>query len=227
MNSGRKMNRFTDRRAAGRLLAQELLDYADRSDVLIIALPRGGVPVGYEIATRLGAPLDVLVVRKIGTPWNEELAIGAVASGGTLMLDNTLISELRIGKAELDRIIAAEMRELERRDALYRGHRRFPELAGRVVIVVDDGLATGASMLAALRAIRQHSPANLIVAVPVASRSAVAVVEEVADSCVTLMIPEPLYGVGMYYDDFSQTSDHEVLALLERAARSQADTLTE
>ncbi|HEY7898169.1 MAG TPA: phosphoribosyltransferase family protein, partial [Gemmatimonadaceae bacterium] len=172
------MNRFTDRRAAGRLLAQELLDYADRSDVLIIALPRGGVPVGYEIATRLGAPLDVLVVRKIGTPWNEELAIGAVASGGTLMLDNTLISELRIGKAELDRIIAAEMRELERRDALYRGHRRFPELAGRVVIVVDDGLATGASMLAALRAIRQHSPANLIVAVPVASRSAVAVVEE-------------------------------------------------
>jgi predicted phosphoribosyltransferase len=221
------MNRFTDRRAAGRLLAQELLDYADRSDVLIIALPRGGVPVGYEIATRLGAPLDVLVVRKIGTPWNEELAIGAVASGGTLMLDNTLISELRIGKAELDRIIAAEMRELERRDALYRGHRRFPELAGRVVIVVDDGLATGASMLAALRAIRQHSPANLIVAVPVASRSAVAVVEEVADSCVTLMIPEPLYGVGMYYDDFSQTSDHEVLALLERAARSQADTLTE
>ncbi len=227
MNSGRKMNRFTDRRAAGRLLAQELLDYADRSDVLIIALPRGGVPVGYEIATRLGAPLDVLVVRKIGTPWNEELAIGAVASGGTLMLDNTLISELRIGKAELDRIIAAEMRELERRDALYRGHRRFPELAGRVVIVVDDGLATGASMLAALRAIRQHSPANLIVAVPVASRSAVAVVEEVADSCVTLMIPEPLYGVGMYYDDFSQTSDNEVLALLERAARSQADTLTE
>ena len=227
MNSGRKMNRFTDRRAAGRLLAQELLDYADRSDVLIIALPRGGVPVGYEIATRLAAPLDVLVVRKIGTPWNEELAIGAVASGGTLMLDNTLISELRIGKAELDRIIAAEMRELERRDALYRGHRRFPELAGRVVIVVDDGLATGASMLAALRAIRQHSPANLIVAVPVASRSAVAVVEEVADSCVTLMIPEPLYGVGMYYDDFSQTSDHEVLALLERAARSQADTLTE
>jgi predicted phosphoribosyltransferase len=221
------MNRFTDRRAAGRLLAQELLDYADRSDVLIIALPRGGVPVGYEIATRLGAPLDVLVVRKIGTPWNEELAIGAVASGGTLMLDNTLISELRIGKAELDRIIAAEMRELERRDALYRGHRRFPELAGRVVIVVDDGLATGASMLAALRAIRQHSPANLIVAVPVASRSAVAVVEEVADSCVTLMIPEPLYGVGMYYDDFSQTSDNEVLALLERAARSQADTLTE
>jgi putative phosphoribosyl transferase len=194
---------------------------------MIIALPRGGVPVGYEIATRLAAPLDVLVVRKIGTPWNEELAIGAVASGGTLMLDNTLISELRIGKAELDRIIAAEMRELERRDALYRGHRRFPELAGRVVIVVDDGLATGASMLAALRAIRQHSPANLIVAVPVASRSAVAVVEEVADSCVTLMIPEPLYGVGMYYDDFSQTSDHEVLALLERAARSQADTLTE
>ena len=227
MNSGRKMNRFTDRRAAGRLLAQELLDYADRSDVLITALPRGGVPVGYEIATRLGAPLDVLVVRKIGTPWNEELAIGAVASGGTLMLDNTLISELRIGKAELDRIIAAELRELERRDALYRGHRRFPELAGRVVIVVDDGLATGASMLAALRAIRQHSPANLIVAVPVASRSAVAVVEEVADSCVTLMIPEPLYGVGMYYDDFSQTSDNEVLALLELAARSQADTLTE
>ena len=221
------MNRFTDRRAAGRLLAQELLDYADRSDVLIIALPRGGVPVGYEIATRLGAPLDVLVVRKIGTPWNEELAIGAVASGGTLMLDNTLISELRIGKAELDRIIAAEMRELERRDALYRGHRRFPELAGHVVIVVDDGLATGASMLAALRAIRQHSPASLIVAVPVASRSAIAVVETVADSCVALMIPEPLYGVGMYYDDFSQTSDNEVLALLERAARSQADTLTE
>ncbi len=220
------MNRFTDRRAAGRLLAQELVSYANRSDVIVIALPRGGVPVGYEVAIRLGAPLDVFVVRKIGTPWNEELAIGAVASGGTLILDNPLISELRIDKAELDRIIATEMRELERREALYRGHRRFPELAGRVVIVVDDGLATGASMLAAVRAIRQHSPASLIVAVPVASRSAVAAVEKVADSCVTLMVPEPLYGVGMYYDDFSQTSDSEVLALLERAAQLQADTLT-
>jgi predicted phosphoribosyltransferase len=221
------MNRFADRHAAGRLLAQALVNYANRPDVIIIALPRGGVPVGYEVATRLDAPLDVFVVRKIGTPWNEELAIGAVASGGTLMLDNTLISELRIGKAELDPIIAAEMRELERREVLYRGHRRFPELARRVVIVVDDGLATGASMLAAVRAIRQHSPASLIVAVPVASRSAVAAVEKVADSCVALMVPEPLYGVGTYYDDFSQTSDNEVLALLERAARAQAGTLTE
>ena len=221
------MNRFADRRAAGRLLAQALVNYANRPDVIIIALPRGGVPVGYEVATRLDAPLDVFVVRKIGTPWNKELAIGAVASGGTLMLDNTLISELRIGKAELDPIIAAEMRELERREVLYRGHRRFPELARRVVIVVDDGLATGASMLAAVRAIRQHSPASLIVAVPVASRSAVAAVEKVADSCVALMVPEPLYGVGTYYDDFSQTSDNEVLALLERAARAQAGTLTE
>jgi putative phosphoribosyl transferase len=219
------MNKFANRREAGRLLAQQLVEYSNNSDVVVLALPRGGVPVGYEVAAGLSAPLDVFVVRKIGTPWNEELAIGAVASGGTWILDTPLIRDLRIDNDDLHRIIARELRELDRRERLYRGGRPLTDLAGRVVIVVDDGLATGSSMLAAVGAIRGRSPASIIVATPVASRSACLALRRVADACVALMTPEPLYGVGMYYEDFSQTSDDEVLALLKQAAEARAEAV--
>ena len=219
------MDKFTDRREAGRLLAQQLVAYSNNPNVTVLALPRGGVPVGYEVAVGLAAPLDVFVVRKIGTPWNEELAIGAVASGGTWILDTPMIRDLRIDNDDLHRIIARELRELDRRERLYRGSRPLPDLGGRIVIVVDDGLATGASMLAAVGAIRHHSPASIVVATPVASRSACLAVRRVADECVSLMTPEPLYGVGMYYEDFSQTTDDEVLKLLKKAAELRTQTV--
>lgn len=219
------MTTFKDRREAGRLLAQQLVAYSNKPNVTVLALPRGGVPVAYEVAAGLSAPLDVFVVRKIGTPWNEEYAIGAVASGGTWILDTPRIRDLRIDNEELHSIIARELRELDRRERLYRGGRPMQDLTGRIVIVVDDGLATGASMLAAVGAIRHHSPASIVVATPVASRSACIAVRQVADECVALQTPEPLYGVGMYYQDFSQTSDDEVLSLLKQAAKLRTETV--
>lgn len=220
------MDQFVNRREAGRLLALRLMEYANRSDVIVLALPRGGVPIGYEVALALGAPLDVFVVRKIGVPWNEEVAIGAVASGGIWTLDTPLIRKLQISHSDLDRIIVKELRELERRERVYRGMRPFPKLQGRVVIVVDDGLATGASMMAAVEAIRQQSAgSSIVVATPVASPEACLAVRRIADACIALMIPDPLYSVGMYYTDFSQTTDDEVLTLLQRAADQSTQTV--
>lgn len=180
--------------------------------------------MAYEVATALHVPLDVFIVRKIGAPWNEELAIGALASGGVRILNEPLIRELGVGDAELDRITAKEQRELERREHAYRGTRPSPDVRGRIVILVDDGLATGSSMLAAVEAIRAQAPAAIVVATPVASDTACEAVRRVADLCVCLTMPEPLYGIGLSYEDFSQTTDQEVIALLEAAARNTAQT---
>lgn len=218
------MERFINRRQAGQFLAQRLARYADSADVTVLALPRGGVPVAYEIAHLLHVPLDVLVVRKIGAPWNEELAVGAVASGGTRILDLPLIQQMRIHPGDIEQIIADEMRELARRERVYREGRPWPDLRGRRVILVDDGLATGASMRAAVNAVRRQSPRQVIVATPVASVDAYHAMRAIADACVALLIPESLYGVGMYYQDFSQTTDDEVVTLLRQAAQETIPT---
>jgi len=205
---------FADRRQAGRLLARRLAAYAQRRDVIVLALPRGGVPVGHEVASALGVPFDVFIVRKIGVPWNEEVAIGAVASGGEWLLDTASIRDLRISRDEVARLTTKAVRELDRRERLYRGHRPPLELYGKIVILVDDGLATGASMLAAVKAVRHQSPSAIVVATPVAPESTCLALRAVADACLALEHPSPFYGVGRHYMDFTQTSDEEVLALL-------------
>lgn len=211
------MSRFRDRREAGRFLARRLSRYVGRSDVVVLALPRGGVPVAYEVAHALGAPLDVFVVRKIGHPWNEELALGAIASGGVQVLHRSFAHQLGTTDAQLDRIVRREQREVERREKLYRHERPFPSLTRHTVILVDDGIATGASMCAAVEALRSHQPASIVAAAPIAMREACARVSATADECVCVMTPEPFFGVGAWYDDFSQTTDGDVLDLLDGA----------
>jgi predicted phosphoribosyltransferase len=215
------MNQFANRREAGRALAQRLKKYAGRDDVIVLALPRGGVPVAYEIATALDAPLDVLTVRKIGAPWNEELAIGAIASGGTVVLDTPLLRELGISQLEVDETIAREQEELQRRERLYRKGRPFPSVNGKTVILVDDGLATGATMRAAVRAMQTQDPALIVVAVPVASPEVCETMAREAGECVCAATPDRLYAVGAWYRDFSQTSDDEVRELLLRAKEAR------
>jgi putative phosphoribosyl transferase len=210
--------RFRDRSEAGRLLARELDRYAGRDDVVVLALPRGGVPVGYEVAKVLGAPLDVFVVRKLGVPGHRELAMGALASGGALVLDEDLIRSLRIGKAEIEQTLAAELRELERRERAYRDGRELPELAGKTAILVDDGLATGSTMRAAALAVRKHRPARIVVAVPVAGAETCEEFRDEVDEIVCAVTPRPFHAVGLWYDHFSQTSDEEVRELLAQAA---------
>jgi len=212
--------RFRDRSEAGRLLARELQRYAGRDDVVVLALPRGGVPVGYEVAKALGAPLDVFVVRKLGVPGHRELAMGAVASGGVLVLDEGLIRSLGIGKREIEETVAAELRELERRERAYRDGRDLPELAGKTVILVDDGLATGSTMRAAARAVREHHPAWIVVAVPVAAAETCDEFRGEVDEVLCAVTPRPFHAVGLWYDDFAQTSDQDVRELLARAGVS-------
>ena len=212
------MRRFTNRAEAGRDLAAMLDAIRDRGDVTVLALPRGGVPVAFEVAEALGAPLDVFTVRKLGAPANEEFAIGAIATGGITLLDSNAVRALGIGAAELDALVSKERVELARRDRLYRRNLPAPALAGRTVIVVDDGLATGATMQAAVAAIRTQKPARIVVAAPVGSREACATLRAVADACVCGLTPPTFYGVGAWYEDFSQTSDADVLDLLRRAA---------
>jgi putative phosphoribosyl transferase len=212
--------RFRDRSEAGRLLARELQRYAGRDDVVVLALPRGGVPVGYEVAKALGAPLDVFVVRKLGVPGHRELAMGAVASGGVLVLDEGLIRSLGIGKREIEETVAAELRELERRERAYRDGRDLPELAGKTVILVDDGLATGSTMRAAARAVREHHPAWIVVAVPVAAAETCDEFRGEVDEVLCAVTPRPFHAVGLWYDDFTQTSDQDVRELLTRAGVS-------
>jgi putative phosphoribosyl transferase len=214
--------RFRDRHDAGRRLAAHLCDHANRSDVIVLALPRGGVPVGYEVATALGAPLDVFVVRKLGLPWHDEIAMGAIASGGVRVLDPDLIRIAGVSEADLRRVIAAEEKELARRERQYRGDRPFPDLRGKTVILVDDGLATGSTMRAAVQALRQEGPARIVVAVPVSSPETCDAFRGVADEVICAETPEPFRAVGAWYDDFSQTSDREVHELLERAATAHA-----
>jgi len=210
--------RFRDRTEAGQMLAEMLREYANRDDVVVLALPRGGVPVGFEVAKALNAPLDVFVVRKLGLPGQEELAMGAIASGGIRVLNRDLIRALGIPEEVVDRITQEEQRELERRGRAYREGRPPLDVRGRTVILVDDGLATGSSMRVAALALRQKQPAQIVVAVPVAARDTCAEFESVVDKVVCAVTPEPFWGVGQWYADFSQTSDEEVRDLLRRAA---------
>jgi putative phosphoribosyl transferase len=209
--------RFHDRTEAGRLLAERLRGYAGRDDVVVLALPRGGVPVAYEVAKELGAPLGVFMVKKLGVPGHEELAMGAIASGGVLVLDEGLVRALGIDEAKLEQTIAAETRELERREAAYDG-RKAPQLEGKTVILIDDGLATGSTMQAAAVAVRRLNPAKVVVAVPVAAAETCDQFRNVVDEIVCQVTPRPFRAVGLWYEDFSQTSDDEVRELLGRAA---------
>ena len=211
------MTLFRNRSEAGRLLATHLGEFENRTDVIVLALPKGGVPVAAEVATALGAPLDVMVVRKIGVPWNPEFAVGAIASGGMMVLDTGTMAQLSLTRASLAPIIQDEQKELVRREYLYRGGRPFPDLEGQVVILVDDGLATGSTMRAAVMALRSRAPSLIVVAVPVASRSAIVMLDQVVDRVVSLATPEPFYSVGAWYEDFGQTTDEEVLSLLGRS----------
>jgi putative phosphoribosyl transferase len=207
-----------DRTEAGRLLADTLREYANRDDVVVLALPRGGVPVGFEVAKALNEPLDVFVVRKLGLPGQEELAMGAIASGGARVLNREFIRALGIPDDVVEQVTQEEQRELERREREYRDGRPPIDVRGRTVILVDDGLATGSSMRVAVLALRQKEPAQIVVAVRVAPRDSCVELESVADRVVCAVTPEPFWGVGQWYADFSQTSDEEVRDLLRRAA---------
>lgn len=213
---------FADRRDAGRQLAARLHAFANEPGLIVLGLPRGGVPVAYEVARALGAPLEVFVVRKLGVPGHEEYAMGAIASGGIRVVNQDAVRELRLSAADLDRVERDERRELERRDRLYRGDRPHADLAGRTVILVDDGLATGSTMLAAVEAARTRHPRRLIVAVPVAPPDTREVIGRAADDCVCVHTPDPFYGVGMWYADFDQTTDDEVQRLLAAVAKPPA-----
>ncbi|HEX3415468.1 MAG TPA: phosphoribosyltransferase [Stellaceae bacterium] len=211
-----KPQRFRNRTDAGRQLAEKLASYANRPDVLVLALPRGGVPVGGEVARALGAPLDVFLVRKLGVPGYEELAMGAVATGEVRVLNDEIVRGLGISEHEIDAIVAREMQELARRERLYRGDRLPPDVADRTVILVDDGLATGATMRAAIQALRQQKPARIVVAVPTASPDTCEALKVEADDVICAMTPEPFFAVGHWYEDFTQTTDDEVRELLAR-----------
>lgn len=208
--------RFHDRSDAGRALAADLAPYAGRPGLLVLALPRGGVPVAYEVARALGAPLDVFLVRKLGLPGHEEFAMGAIASGGLRLLNDDVIREFGVTPAEIAAVSAAEELELERRERQYRADRPMPTVAGRTVILVDDGLATGSTMRAAVLALRQQRPAHIVVAVPVAAAETCEEFRGLVDDIVCAATPDPFYAVGLWYEDFSQTTDDEVRELLNR-----------
>jgi putative phosphoribosyl transferase len=208
---------FFDRADAGRQLASRLTRYANRSDVVVLALPRGGVPVGLEVARTLNAPLDVFLVRKLGVPGHSELAMGAIASGGVRVLNDDLIEQLEISQRVVDEATERERVELERRERLYRGDRQLPTLADRIVILVDDGLATGATMEAAIRAMRQHGPSRVVVAVPVGAADTCDRLGRIADEVVCIIAPEPFHAVGLWYERFEQTSDETVVDSLRRS----------
>lgn len=209
---------FHDRRDAGRQLAERLVEYANRDDILILALPRGGVPVAYEVAQALHVPWDVFLVRKLGVPGQEELAMGAIASGGVRVLNHSVVNALSISDAEIEHAVEQQEHELERRERVYRDDRPFPSVSGRIVILIDDGLATGATMRAAVQALRQRQPDAIIVAVPVAALATYEDFKQIADGIVCVDTPEPFHAVGLWYEDFGQTTDEEVHELLSRDA---------
>ena len=210
--------RFRDRRQAGEQLAASLTRYTNRDDVVVLALPRGGVPVAFEVARALGASLDIFLVRKLGAPGHPEFAIGAIAAGGVRVLSDEVIAELGIPLAMIEQVAERELLELERRDKAYRGDRPKPLLRGRTVIVVDDGLATGSTMEAAVTALREHQPARIVVAVPVGAAQSCLRLRELADEVICLRTPEPFNAVGLWYQVFDQTTDSEVVDFLRRAA---------
>lgn len=211
-----------DRAEAGRLLAEKLTVYANREDVVVLALPRGGVPVAFEIAKRLNVPLDVFVVRKLGVPWHQELAMGAIATGGVRVLNEDVVKAYRLTDDEIALAEVREREELERRERAYRGERAAPEVQGRTVILVDNGVATGTTMLAAIAALRKLQPARLIVAVAVAPQSTYEQLRAEADDVVCIFAPETFYAVSLWYERFEQTTDEEVRDLLARAIERKA-----
>lgn len=210
---------FEDRRDAGRQLGQRLAELDPGDDVIVLALPRGGVPVGYEVARALDAPLDIFVTRKIGAPGNPEFAIGAVASDGTLVLDEDVVDELDISQDYVDSEMQRQLDEVERRVVAYRGDRPQPEIEGRTVVLVDDGVATGATVRASLRALRERDPGRLILAVPVGPSQTIEELRPLADEVVVPATPDPFWAIGRFYQTFGQTSDEEVVELLEAANR--------
>ena len=215
--------RFKNRADAGRQLARGLNEYAGRSDVLVLALPRGGVPVAFEVAVALAVPLDVCLVRKLGVPGHPELAMGAIAAGGVEVLSGTMILDLDIPPALVRQVAVRERLELERRDRLFRGDRHPAIVRDRTIILVDDGLATGSTMQAAIVALRQHAPARIVVAVPVGARDTCDRLRGIADRVVCLATPEPFDAVGLWYEEFGQTSDEEVIRLLATAGDAAND----
>ncbi|TMC23352.1 MAG: phosphoribosyltransferase [Chloroflexi bacterium] len=209
---------FRDRTEAGQVLAARLTAYSHRPDVLVLALPRGGVPVAFEVARALHAPLDVLVVRKLGVPGYEELAMGAIASGGVRVLNDDVVRMLGISEAVINRVVADAQSELERRERLYRGERRAAEVQGRTVVLVDDGIATGATTRAAIAVIRHQQPARIVLAVPVAASVTCEEFETLVDELVCVIRPEVFYAVGFWYEHFEQTTDEQVCDVLAQAA---------
>jgi putative phosphoribosyl transferase len=214
---------YANRAEAGRVLATWLTHYTSRTDILVLGLPRGGVPVAYEVARALKAPLDLMLVRKLGLPGHEELAMGAIATGGIRVLNLEVVEGLGVPATVIDKVVATELQELQRRERVYRGDRPTPQIEGRCVILVDDGLATGATMRAAIAAVRQQKPAWLVVAVPVAPAATIAVLRKEADVVVCPATPEPFFGIGQWYEDFTQVTDDEVRDLLKREGQPQAE----
>jgi putative phosphoribosyl transferase len=209
---------FRDRSDAGRILASRLTHYNGRKDVVVLALPRGGIPVAYEIGKELGVPVDVFVVRKLGVPRQEELAMGAIASGDVRIINYDVVNQLGIDPGTIDRVTDQERQELRRREQLYRGDRRPPALAGKSIILVDDGIATGSTMRAAIAAVRQSTPTRLIVAVPVAAASTYREISAEVDEIICPETPEAFFAISQWYDRFQQTTDDEVRDLLSRTA---------
>jgi len=213
---------YRNRSDAGKYLAARLVKYANRDDVLVLALPRGGVPVGFEVAKQLHVPLDIFLVRKLGLPGHEELAMGAISTGGVRVLNEDVVDYLQIPEGVIDAIAAIELRELERREGAYRGDRPEPDVRGKTIILVDDGLATGSTMRAAAVALRQQNPARIVIAVPVSAPQTCDEYRMGVDEIVCASTPEPFRGVGQWYRDFSQTTDDEVRELLEKAQAGYA-----
>src|SRR5437868_11188902 len=214
---------YRDRIDAGKQLAARLADYADRDDLLVLALPRGGVPVAYEVAKALRAPMDIFLVRKLGVPGHEELAMGAISTGGVRVLNDDVVDYLRIPGEVIDAVAAGELKELERRERAYRGDRPEPDVRGKTVILIDDGLATGSTMRAAAAALRQQNPARIVVAVPVSAPQTCDEYRMGVDEIICAKTQEPFFGVGQWYRDFSQTTDEEVRELLERSRHEQVN----
>jgi putative phosphoribosyl transferase len=210
--------RFLNRSEAGQVLARALEQFENAPDALVLALPRGGVPVAYEVARTLNLPLDVFVVRKLGVPGHEELAMGAIASGGVRALNESIIRDLDIPESTIDRVAVREEEELRRREHAYRGEKPAPQIAGRTVILVDDGLATGSTMKAAVAALRQQRPKAIVVAVPLAPLETCEELKSKADEVICALTPEPFYSVGLWYENFEQTTDKEVTDLIQKAA---------
>jgi predicted phosphoribosyltransferase len=206
--------KFLNRQEAGRVLASELKQYANRSDVIVLALPRGGVPVAYEIAKSLSVPLDVFIVRKLGVPGHEELAFGAIAMGNIVVFNEEVIQSSHVSKTAIQEVISEEEEELHRREVKYRGNKPFPDLKNKIIILVDDGIATGATMRAAINALRRLQPAFIAIAVPVMAKDTFVAMSALTDKVICPLLPEDFYAVGAHYDDFEQTSDEEVMRLL-------------